>query len=79
MRAEAHPLERASPVETIDQHQVGLNLAVAMVGPFAGQSMIAQTRGERAIRGQLFESGLLGRLGAFGIDLPLDISSGADT
>src|SRR5580693_8974042 len=43
MRAKAHQAQRLLVGLLVDQHQVGLHMAIAKAGPLAGEWMIAKT------------------------------------
>lgn len=52
MRAKAHELQRLIVRQPVDQHEIGANVAVAVVTPVAGQGVIVVTRLERPVCNQ---------------------------
>ncbi len=52
MRAETHKLQHCVIRFSVDQHQVGLDVAVTVVFPVAGQRMVAMPLGQWLVVGQ---------------------------
>ncbi len=52
MRAKTHELEVVIIRLAVDENEIGLDMAVAMVAPFAGQRVIEIPVRERLISGQ---------------------------
>ena len=57
MRAKPHQLQRRFIWFAVDQHQIGLYVAIAVVFPFAGQRVIAETWLQRRVRCQCTDKG----------------------
>ena len=57
MRPEAHQSQRAGVGLLVDQDQVGLDVAIAVIGPLTAQCMVVAARGERLIGGQGLDEG----------------------
>jgi len=52
MRTETHKLQHCVIRFSVDQHQVGFDVAVTVVFPVAGQRMVAMLLGQRLVVGQ---------------------------
>ena len=52
VRTEAYKLQDSVTGLPVDQHQVGLDVAVSMISPFAGQSVVTLLSAQRLILGK---------------------------
>ena len=52
VRTEAYKLQDSITGLPVDQHQVGLDVAVSMISPFAGQSVVTLLSAQRLILGK---------------------------
>ena len=76
MRAQPHQLKPLRIGLAVNQHQIGLDVAVAMVFPFTGQGVVSVLFFERQIIGQCLNDGdeFAGKGGAVNtFDFPLEI------
>ena len=56
MRPQTHQLKLISSNAPIDEDEIGANVAIAMILPFSGEGMIAETLRQRPIHLQKFQS-----------------------
>ena len=57
MRAKAHQAQRVSIGLLVDQHQVGLDVAIPVILPVPGQRVVAVPRFQRLVAGERDQDG----------------------